>query len=69
MLQHTALSEAGIQSEIDRYIYIPGQACCYLYGFKKFMHLREKAQAELGKLFDSRSVQVFDRNVIDMKRV
>ena len=50
MLEHTVVSEAAARNEIKRYIYIPGQACCYLYGFKKFLQLREMAIHQLGKL-------------------
>ena len=48
MLKHTTNSESAIMSEIKRYIYIPGQALCYTYGYKRIIALREKAKQNLG---------------------
>ena len=50
MLEHSTNSESAIMSEIRRYTYIPGQALCYMYGFKRIIALREKAKRELGTL-------------------
>jgi uncharacterized protein (DUF885 family) len=54
MVAHTAESEGGIASEIDRYIAVPGQATAYLTGSLVIQELRRKAEAELGDDFDIR---------------
>jgi len=54
MVAHTAESEGGIASEIDRYIAVPGQATAYLTGSLVIQELRRKAEVELGDEFDIR---------------
>jgi uncharacterized protein (DUF885 family) len=54
MVAHTAESEAGIASEVDRYIAVPGQATAYLTGSLVIQELRRKAEEELGDKFDIR---------------
>ena len=54
MVAHTAESEAGIASEVDRYIAVPGQATAYLTGSLVIQELRRKAEVELGDEFDIR---------------
>jgi uncharacterized protein (DUF885 family) len=51
-LANEAESEAGITSEIERYMANPGQALSYKIGQLKIMELRAKAQKELGDKFD-----------------
>jgi uncharacterized protein (DUF885 family) len=50
-----AVDEPTIQSEIDRYIAWPGQACSYKLGQLKFRELRERARTALGAGFDIRT--------------
>src|SRR6516225_2941414 len=50
-----AVDEATIQSEVDRYIAWPAQACSYKIGQLKFLELRERARKELGPKFDIRA--------------
>lgn len=54
MTENTALSHHEIDTEINRYIAVPGQALAYKTGELKIMELREKAEEELGNLFDIR---------------
>jgi len=53
-LDNEAESEAGITSEIERYMANPGQALSYKIGQLKIIELREKAKKELGEKFDIR---------------
>jgi uncharacterized protein (DUF885 family) len=50
-----AIDEPTIQSETDRYIAWPAQACSYKIGQLKFRELRERARRELGVKFDVRA--------------
>ncbi|WP_299246710.1 DUF885 family protein [uncultured Aquimarina sp.] len=53
-LDNEAESEAGITSEIERYMANPGQALSYKIGQLKIRELRAKAEQELGDKFDIR---------------
>jgi uncharacterized protein (DUF885 family) len=55
MRKSGAVDEPTIQSETDRYIAWPAQACSYKIGQLKFLELRERAQKELGPQFDIRT--------------
>jgi uncharacterized protein (DUF885 family) len=52
MRKSGAIDEPTIQSEADRYIAWPAQACSYKIGQLKFLELRERARKELGPKFD-----------------
>jgi uncharacterized protein (DUF885 family) len=49
------VNEPVIQSETDRYIAWPAQACSYKLGQLKIIELRERAKKELGPKFDIRT--------------
>jgi len=53
-MDNEAESEAGITSEIERYMANPGQALSYKIGQLKIIELRKKAKKELGDKFDIR---------------
>jgi uncharacterized protein (DUF885 family) len=53
-LDNESESEAGIISEIERYMAMPAQALSYKIGQLKIRGLREKAKKELGDKFDIR---------------
>lgn len=54
MLENTALSRLNIETEVDRYIAWPGQACGYTIGELKIRELREKVERLFGRNFDIR---------------
>jgi len=45
------MAKSDVESEIERYIVMPGQACAYKVGMMKLLELRSKAQQELGDKF------------------
>jgi uncharacterized protein (DUF885 family) len=55
MRKSGAVDEPTIQSETDRYIAWPAQACSYKIGQLKFLELRKRARKELGPKFDIRA--------------
>jgi uncharacterized protein (DUF885 family) len=54
MKANTALTDANIDAEVNRYISIPGQALGYKLGELKLLALRDKAERTLGPRFDLR---------------
>ena len=54
MRKNTALTDANIDAEVNRYITWPGQALGYKVGELKFRALRAKAEGALGTKFDLR---------------
>jgi len=55
MLKNIATAGPLVQSEVDRYIIMPGQALAYMIGQREIMAQRARAQAALGTRFDIRA--------------
>ncbi len=54
MLENTGMAATDVESEIERYIVIPGQATAYKVGMLELLRLRDEAQRKLGDDFDLR---------------
>jgi uncharacterized protein (DUF885 family) len=52
MVEHTAGSRAYLETEIDRYLAVPGQATSYMIGSLEIQKLRRDAEKTLGPQFD-----------------
>jgi uncharacterized protein (DUF885 family) len=50
-----AIDYLGSESEVERYIVLPGQALAYKIGELEIMKLRKRAEKKLGKRFDVRA--------------
>ena len=61
-LDNEAESMEGIESEIERYMAMPGQALSYKVGQLKILELREKAKEALGDKFD---IKIYHNKVLE----
>lgn len=52
--KHTALKQEMIESEVDRYIMMPGQATSYMLGKREIEQLRQLSKEQLGEKFSYR---------------
>ena len=62
MVERTGMDRSFVESEVDRYTSIPGQALGYMIGKLKIVELRDRAKTRLGERFDLRR---FHNAVID----
>jgi uncharacterized protein (DUF885 family) len=53
--ENTAMEDAEINSEVDRYIEAPGQALAYMVGRLEIQRVREEARSAMGDRFDIRA--------------
>jgi uncharacterized protein (DUF885 family) len=60
--RNSSESETNIQSEVERFAAIPGQALAYKIGQMKITELRHRAERELGRRYD---VRAFHRVVLE----
>ena len=51
-VETVGLDPGAAESEVDRYVVWPGQACSYKIGHNEFVRLREQARSRLGERFD-----------------
>lgn len=52
MIANTGMDSSEVATEIERYVFMPAQACAYKVGQIAILGLRERAKAELGDRFD-----------------
>jgi uncharacterized protein (DUF885 family) len=52
MLENTAESRNAVESEVDRYLAVPGQATAYMLGSLEIQRLRADAERRWGSQFD-----------------
>jgi uncharacterized protein (DUF885 family) len=62
MVENTGVERGFVESEVDRYTSMPGQALAYMLGKLKIDELRDRARARLGSRFD---IRAFHNAVID----
>jgi uncharacterized protein (DUF885 family) len=55
MLAHTTESKGFVESEVDRYIILPGQATAYMVGRLEIERLRRETEQRMGDRFDIRA--------------
>lgn len=59
MAAHVPMAQVEIESEVDRYIVMPGQALSYMVGSLELEALRREASERLGERFSVRDFHDF----------
>jgi uncharacterized protein (DUF885 family) len=62
MLEHTSEAPEDIDSEVDRYIILPGQATAYMLGMLEIQRARDGAREAMGQRFD---IKAFHDRVLE----
>jgi uncharacterized protein (DUF885 family) len=52
MMTNSSMADTDVESEVERYISIPGQALAYKAGERHIRMLRNRAKQQLGENFD-----------------
>lgn len=63
MVKHVAISKSEIETEVQRYICLPGQALCYKVGERKIMSLKQKYIAAFGD--DEKNIKQFHKLILE----
>jgi uncharacterized protein (DUF885 family) len=63
MMKHLAMAKSEIETEVERYICIPGQALCYKIGERKIMNLRHRYLRHFGNT--SENIKQFHEYILE----
>ena len=61
MSQNSSMADTDVESEVERYMTIAGQALAYKIGQRAIREMRNRAEKELGDDFD---IKAFHRQIL-----